>query len=85
MPKNMNTFSSYLDPQRVPMSQAERDRERQYPDQFASLARAAVEKSRLRTHLSPAAGQVSNEGFVDKIRVQCESLDICQKEEGHYH
>lgn len=55
MPKTMNTFSSYLDPQRIPTSQAERDRERQYPAQFASPVRTAVEKSRLRTWLSPAA------------------------------
>lgn len=55
MPKNMNIFSSYLDPQRIPMSQVEQDRERQYPAQFASLARTAVEKSCRRTWLSPAA------------------------------
>ena len=51
-----------------------RDRERQYPVQFGSLVRTAVEKSRLRTWLSPAVWQVSNEVFVDKIWVQFESL-----------
>lgn len=49
--------------------------------QIATLVRT-VEKPRPRTWLSPAAWQLSNEVFVDKMGVQAEWLTIWQKEEG---
>lgn len=48
MTEKMNTFSSSLDPERIPVYQVKRDRQRQCPAQFATLVRRAVEKSHLR-------------------------------------